>query len=141
MRRCLIFIASVFVLSSPALAIDIERHFDDPELQARYEAIIAEVRCLQCQNQTIKDSNADLATDLRRIIRGLLEEGKSDAEIYGFLVARYGDFVLYRPRTSGRTMILWIAPMIFLAFGALALMRVVRRRMQLPIDDDLGDES
>ena len=131
---------SFLLLASTAFAIDVGQSFDDPELQARYEKIIAEVRCLKCQNQTIKDSNAFLAKDLRREIRRLLEEGKTDNEIYDFLVARYGDFALYRPRTSGRTLILWIAPMLFLLFGAFTLVRVVQRRMALQIDDDSVDE-
>jgi cytochrome c-type biogenesis protein CcmH len=129
----LVFLLGVWSL---AFAIDVGQSFDDPELQARYEKIIEEVRCLKCQNQTIKDSNAFLASDLRREIRRLLEEGKTDDEIYDFLVARYGDFALYRPRTSGRTLILWIAPGVFLLFGAFALWRVVRRRATLPIDDE-----
>jgi cytochrome c-type biogenesis protein CcmH len=132
----LVFLLGVWSL---AFAIDVGQSFDDPELQARYEKIIEEVRCLKCQNQTIKDSNAFLASDLRREIRRLLEEGKTDDEIYDFLVARYGDFALYRPRTSGRTLILWIAPGVFLLFGAFALWRVVRRRATLPIDDESFD--
>lgn len=136
MKRLFVSLLTSLMFCSMAVAIDVGQSFDDPELQARYEKIIAEVRCLKCQNQTIKDSNAFLATDLRREIRRLLEEGKTDDEIYDFLVARYGDFALYRPRTSGRTLILWIAPMIFLLVGAIALGRVVRRRMSLPIDDE-----
>jgi cytochrome c-type biogenesis protein CcmH len=132
----LVFLLGIWSL---AFAIDVGQSFDDPELQARYEKIIEEVRCLKCQNQTIKDSNAFLASDLRREIRRLLEEGKTDDEIYDFLVARYGDFALYRPRTSGRTLILWIAPGVFLLFGAFALWRVVRRRATLPIDDESFD--
>lgn len=141
MRQRMLVLLAVLFASVPAWAIDVGRSFDDPELQARYEKIIAEVRCLKCQNQTIKDSNAFLASDLRREIRRLLEEGKSDDEIYDFLVARYGDFALYRPRTSGRTLILWVAPMIFLLFGAFALWRVTRRRMRLPINDEGLDDS
>ncbi len=140
MKRLLIFAAALLLTGSSALAIDVGQSFDDPELQTRYEKIIAEVRCLKCQNQTIKDSNAFLASDLRREIRRLLEEGKTDEEVYDFLVARYGDFALYRPRTSGRTLILWIAPMLFLLFGAFALWRVVQRRMAMPIDDEPMDE-
>ncbi len=121
---------------SVALAIDSDRAFDDPELQARYETIISEVRCLQCQNQSIKDSNVFLAADLRREIRRMLGEGKTDAQIYDFLVARYGDFALYRPRMSGKTLVLWLAPLLLLAGGALIMLRVVRRRMTLPIDDE-----
>ena len=119
-----------------ASAIDPEKAFDDPVLQARYEHIIAEVRCLKCQNQTIKDSNAFLADDLRREIRRLLEEGKSDAEVYEFLVARYGDFVLYRPPVRGKTLALWIAPFLLVAIGAVIAIRVVRGRMAMPIDED-----
>ncbi|MGB5344767.1 MAG: cytochrome c-type biogenesis protein [Woeseia sp.] len=135
MKR-LVLLFAVFMLVPAAYGIDVGQSFDDPQLQARYEKIIAEVRCLKCQNQTIKDSNAFLASDLRREIRRLLEEGKSDDEIYDFLVARYGDFALYRPRTSGRTLILWIAPLAFLVFGAFVLLRIVRRRAALPIDDE-----
>ena len=131
---------SVFMLASSAIAIDVGQSFDDPELQARYEKIISEVRCLKCQNRTIKDSNAFLANDLRREIRRLIEEGKTDDEVYDFLVARYGDFALYRPRASGRTLILYIAPLVFLLFGAFALVRVLQRRMALPIDDDSAEE-
>lgn len=140
MKRLLIFAAALLLTGSSALAIDVGQSFDDPELQTRYEKIIAEVRCLKCQNQTIKDSNAFLASDLRREIRRLLEDGKTDDEVYDFLVARYGDFALYRPRTSGRTLILWIAPMLFLLFGAILLWRVVKRRMTMPIDDESMDE-
>ena len=129
------------MLTGSANAIDAVAAFDDPEMQARYEKIISEVRCLKCQNQTIKDSNAFLASDLRREIRHMLEEGKTDDEIYEFLVARYGDFALYRPRASGKTLILWIAPMLFLVFGALALWRVVQRRTALPIDDEATEEA
>lgn len=127
---------SLLFLSSALFAIDTGQAFDDPELQARYESIISEVRCLKCQNQTIKDSNAFLADDLRREIRRLLEEGKSDAEVYDFLVVRYGEFALYRPRLTGKGMILWLALVVFVGFGALVAFRVVRKRMALPIDDD-----
>jgi cytochrome c-type biogenesis protein CcmH len=110
--------------------------FDDPVLQARYEEIISEVRCLQCQNESLKDSNAFLAVDLRREIRRLLSEGKSNAEIYDFLVQRYGEFALYRPRMSGKTLFLWLAPLLLIAAGSVVAFRVVRARMALPIADD-----
>ena len=138
--KTLSIIASLLMLSSVAVAIDVGEAFDDPKLQARYEKIISEVRCLKCQNQTIKDSNAFLASDLRREIRHMLEDGKTDDEIYEFLVSRYGDFALYRPRASGRTLILWIAPMMFLVFGAFALWRIVQRRTVLSIDDEAIDD-
>ena len=135
MKR-LALVAVILSWSISGLAIDTGVAFEDPEMQARYENLISEVRCLVCQNQTIKDSNVFLASDLRREIRRMMTEGMSDAEIADFLVARYGDFVLYNPRKSGRTLILWITPALLLGVGAIALVRVVRDRMKLPIDDD-----
>jgi len=131
------FIAALafMTLSISALAIDSEQAFDDPELQARYEKLVAEVRCVTCQNQNIKDSNAFIASDLRREIRRMIGEGKSNEEIKDFLVTRYGDFVLYRPRFEGKTLALWIAPFLLVLFGGFALVRVVRHRMTLPIED------
>ena len=124
------------LLPAMVIAIDTGQTLDDPVLQARYEKIIEEVRCLKCQNQTIKDSNAFLAGDLRREIRRLLTEGKTDAEIFDFLVLRYGEFALYRPRASGKTLILWIAPFFLLIVGGVIIVRVLRDRMRLPIDDE-----
>ena len=135
MKRLLI-VCAILLFALSSWAIDTGKAFDDPELQARYDEITSEVRCLKCQNQTIKDSNAFLASDLRREIRRLIEEGNTDAEVYDFLVERYGEFALYRPRATGKTLILWVAPMLLLAGGALVLMRIVRRRMAMPIDDD-----
>lgn len=135
MNRIRVFIVALFVAST-AMAIDTGAAFEDPEMQARYDNLISEVRCLVCQNQTIKDSNVFLAADLRREIRRMMTEGMSDAEIADFLVARYGDFVLYNPRKSGRTLILWITPALLLGIGAFVIVRVVRDRMKLPIDDD-----
>jgi cytochrome c-type biogenesis protein CcmH len=136
-----ICITTIILLASfSVLAIDTGEAFDDPELQARYEKIIDEVRCLKCQNQTIKDSSAFLADDLRREIRRLLSEGKSDAEVYDFLVERYGDFALYRPRMSGITLLLWIAPGVFLLLGGFIVVRVLRKRMAMPIDVDDDSE-
>ena len=134
--RTLAVCAAFLLFVAPALAIDTDKAFDDPELQARYEHIIEEVRCLKCQNQSIKDSNAFLAGDLRREIRRMIADGKTDAEIADFLVVRYGEFALYRPRTTGKTMILWIAPFLLVLLGGFALYRVVRHRMTLPIDED-----
>ena len=134
-RQFLIAVAALLITLS-TYAIDTGKAFDDPVLQARYEHLIAEVRCVICQNQSIKDSNAFIAADLRREIRRLMSEGKSDAEIREFLVDRYGDFVLYRPRMSGKTLILWIAPLAFTLFAAIAIVRVVRHRMSMPIDDE-----
>ncbi len=140
MRR-LIVVAAVIWFATQAFAIDSKRAFEDPELQARYEKIISEVRCLQCQNQSIKDSNVLLAADLRREIRRMISDGKSNADIADFLVVRYGEFALYRPRTSGKTLVLWVAPFLLIFCGGIAMIRIVRHRMSLPIDDDALEEG
>ena len=132
-------LAVALAMSWTAFAIETGVAFDDPAMQARYENIIAEVRCLVCQNQTIKDSNVFLASDLRREIRRMMTEGMSDTEIGDFLVARYGEFVLYNPRKSGKTLILWITPALLIGVGGIVIVRVVRDRMNMPIDDDLLD--
>ncbi len=138
-RLCVLL--GVTLLATQALAIDSGKAFEDPVLQARYEKLISEVRCLQCQNQSIKDSNVLLAADLRREIRRMLAEGKTDADVADFLVTRYGEFALYRPRTSGKTLILWIAPFLMILFGGFAIFRVLRHRMSLPIADGAVDEG
>lgn len=140
MKKILILIAAL-MLPVTGSAIDTGKAFDDPVLQARYDKIIDEVRCLKCQNQTIKDSNAFLAGDLRREIRRMLSEGKTDVEIFDFLVLRYGEFALYRPKMSGKTLILWFAPFILLLLGGVVLVRVMRERMKLPLDDEQGTEQ
>ena len=139
--RILLGILSLSLVATIAFAVDTEEPLEDPVLQARYEKIIDEVRCLKCQNTTIKDSNAFLAADLRREIRHMLEDGLTDEQIFDFLVERYGDFALYKPRASGKTLILWIGPAVFLLGGAFVLVNIVRRRMALPIGDDSSDEA
>ena len=138
MRRAIV-IAVLLLTGATARAIDTGVAFDDPKLQARYEHIIEQVRCLKCQNTTIRDSNAFLAADLRREIRRMISEGKTDDEIYDFLVDRYGEFALYKPRARGKTLVLWLAPGLLLLGGAVILIGVLRRRMALPIDDDTGE--
>jgi cytochrome c-type biogenesis protein CcmH len=115
-------------LAGNALAIDTERDFQDPVLQARYEAITKELRCLVCQNETIADSNASLAVDLRREVHRMIAEGKTDDEIKEFMLARYGDFVLYKPRMTGKNFVLWAAPALLLLFGVFAAVRFIRKR-------------
>ena len=140
MKRWLIIVTAALCVS-PVAAIDTSKAFDDPELQARYDKLISEVRCLKCQNQSIKDSNVFLASDLRREIRRMITEGKTDAEIQDFLVVRYGEFALYRPRTSGKTLVLWIAPFLLVVLGGLAMFRVLRHRMSLPVDGDSAEKG
>ncbi len=101
---------------------------DDPVAEKRLQAISAELRCLVCQNETIAGSNADLAVDLRREIRTMIQAGQSDQQIIDFMVARYGDFVLYRPPFKSVTVLLWVGPLLFLAVGLIALQLYLRRR-------------
>ena len=100
----------------------------EAELERRELAIAAELRCLVCQNQSIAESNADLARDLRQQIREQLRAGKSEADIRTYMTARYGDFVLYRPPLKAGTVLLWFGPFVLLALGALVLARIVRSR-------------
>jgi len=139
MRACLL--AGMIALAGAALAIDTERAFDDPVLQERYERINRELRCLVCQNQTIADSNATLASDLRREVRELIAAGKSDEQIREFMIERYGDFVLYRPRMTATNFLLWAAPVLLLLIGGVAVVRVVRRRAQEADIEPSGPEA
>jgi cytochrome c-type biogenesis protein CcmH len=106
----------------------------DPALEARMVRITSELRCLVCQNQTIADSNASLAVDLRREARALIKQGKSDAEVVDYMTARYGDFVLYRPPVKPTTLLLWLGPALLLAVGGTALTLSLRRRARLADD-------
>jgi cytochrome c-type biogenesis protein CcmH len=121
-------VACAIVIAGNALAIDTERDFADPVLQERYEGITKELRCLVCQNETIADSNASLAVDLRREVHEMIAAGKTDQEIKDFMLQRYGDFVLYKPRMTGKNLILWAAPALMLLFGVFAAARFIRNR-------------
>ena len=101
---------------------------EDPALERRVANLAHGMRCLVCQNQTIADSNAPLAVDLRNQIREQIAAGKSDRDVIDFMVERYGDFVLYRPPFKATTLVLWLGPFLFLIGGAWALVRFVRRR-------------
>ncbi|OGB35865.1 MAG: cytochrome C biogenesis protein [Burkholderiales bacterium RIFCSPLOWO2_02_FULL_66_35] len=103
----------------------------DPELEARMVRITAELRCLVCQNQTIADSNAGLAIDLKNQVREMLRRGDSDQQIIAFMTERYGDFVLYRPPLKRTTALLWFGPAILLVGGLLILFLVLRRRSRM----------
>ena len=111
--------------------------FSDPAEEARFHALAAELRCVMCQNQSLADSNALIALNLRREVLALMRQGRSDAEIKDFLVARYGEFVLYKPRMEGRTWLLWAGPALLLLAGAGVVTSIVRKRkpQALPADD------
>lgn len=106
----------------------------DEVVEKRMVAISNELRCLVCQNESLSGSHAELANDLRREIRTLIKDGKSDAEIMDFMVARYGDFVRYRPPVKGTTLLLWFGPLAMLLIGLFALIRYLRRR-----NDEISD--
>ena len=122
-------ISIVFVLATGAavLAND-DLNFSQAPYESRYYRLINELRCLVCQNQTLADSNAELARDLRLKTHQLIESGESDDSIIRFMVDRYGDFILYRPPLRIRTMLLWIGPVLMLALGLIIFVRTTGRR-------------
>ena len=113
--------------------------FNDRIKKERFDKLINELRCTVCQNQTIADSNAALAVDLRREIRGMVEAGQTEQEIKIFLTDRYGEFVLYRPRWSAATAVLWLAPVVLVLLGAAWLWRIVQRRAAMPVSTEEED--
>ncbi len=121
--------------SGVAMAVD-TTVMPDERLQTRYEALTRELRCMKCQNQSIADSPVGLASDLRRQVQEQLLAGKSDDEVREYMVQRYGDFILFRPRFAVSTAWLWIAPFLVLALGLVVGVRVVRQRSRLVADDE-----
>jgi len=119
---------TMLLFSAAAWAIDSQPPFADPVLQARYTALTHELRCLVCQDETVADSNADLAADFRRQIHEMVAAGKTDAEVKAYMVQRYGDFVLYKPPVQSSTALLWIGPFVLLLLALGVLVMVVRRR-------------
>jgi cytochrome c-type biogenesis protein CcmH len=113
----------------------------NPELEARVQRVAEELRCLVCQNQTIADSNAELAQDLRREVRQMIERGASEAEVREFMVTRYGDFILYRPPFKYTTLLLWVGPFALLLGGAWILRRVVVARREAGDSAGLSSEE
>ncbi|EKN0212691.1 TPA: cytochrome c-type biogenesis protein CcmH [Pseudomonas aeruginosa] len=131
MKRLLIAcLLGLSLVGMTRAAIDTYQFKDEAERE-RFRSLTAELRCPKCQNQNIADSNAPIATDLRREIFRMLEEGKSNAEIVDFLVLRYGDFVLYKPPVDTRTYLLWYGPFALLGLGALGLVVLVLRRRKV----------
>lgn len=114
--------------------------FRDAAEEARFHELTSELRCVQCQNQSLADSNAQIAHDLRREVLAQMQTGKNDTQIRQFLVERYGEFVLYKPQVSGRTWLLWFGPLALLAIGAIVIARIVRRRGGGDIPADDGQE-
>ena len=134
MRRIIAILAVIAALLpvSPALAVNPDEMLKDPALESRAREISAELRCLVCQNQSIDDSNADLAKDLRILVRERLTQGDSNEQVIDYLVDRYGEFVLLKPRFGINTLVLWLAPPIVLGLGAIAVFFALRRRRATP---------
>ena len=130
MRRLFLLLAAITICLSvlPALAVQPDEILNDPALERRAREISTGLRCLVCQNQSIDDSEAPLAKDLRILVRDRLKAGDTDAEVRDFVVQRYGEFVLLKPRFRAQTMLLWLTPAAVLAIGALSLLWVARRR-------------
>ncbi|MEY3799052.1 MAG: hypothetical protein RLZZ406_353 [Pseudomonadota bacterium] len=139
MKPIFLIILCVFSFGS-SFAKDAALLADDPVLEQRLISISEEMRCLVCQNESLAGSRSDLANDLRREIRTLIKEGKSDDQIRNFMVERYGDFVLYRPPVKPTTWLLWIGPFIILLIGIAGLLTYLRRRnnavSNIPLSDD-----
>jgi cytochrome c-type biogenesis protein CcmH len=127
-HRLALALLAALLLVAPAGAVQPDEVLGDPNLESRARALSAELRCMVCQNQSIDDSDAPLAKDLRLIVRERLKSGDSDAQVLDFMVARYGEFVLLRPRFSWRNALLWATPVVVLGLGALASILALRRR-------------
>lgn len=128
--RALVLILAVLLMAwtLPARAVEPDEILSDPKLEERARDISAELRCLVCQNQSIDDSNAPLARDLRILVRERLTQGDSDGQVIDFVVARYGEFVLLNPRFAPHTYLLWLGPPLILLIAVIALIGVYRRR-------------
>ena len=140
-RAVLLLVALWMLTGLAALAADAPPAADNPVIEARLHRLSNELRCLVCQNETLADSRADLANDLRREIREMMKAGKSDREIKEFLVARYGDFVLYRPPVKSTTLVLWVGPFALLAIGVAMWFVLLRRRQRRAPDAPLTAEE
>jgi len=133
----------LFILLVPCLAGAEEARplADNPQAEARLKHLAVELRCLVCQNQTLADSHAPLAEDLRREVREMIAKDMSDKDIIEFLVTRYGDFILYRPPLKATTTLLWVGPFVLLIAGVAALVLALRRRQKKLVDPSLSEEE
>jgi len=141
MRRLLLAFA-LLLMAAPAFAVNPDEVLADPALEARARALSAELRCMVCQNQSIDDSNADLAKDLRLLVRERISDGDSDEAVLNYIVSRYGEFVLLKPRIGMKTVLLWGAPVLLVIAGGLSLLVFARNRAGKPTGSKLtADEQ
>ncbi|MCJ8148162.1 cytochrome c-type biogenesis protein [Shinella sedimenti] len=139
MIRRLLMAVALLLAAFPAFAVNPDEVLSDPALEARARALSAQLRCMVCQNQSIDDSNAELARDLRLLVRERLTDGDSDEAVIDYVVSRYGEFVLLNPRLRGETLLLWGAPIVLFLAGAAAMVLFVRKRGGKPTGTPLSD--
>lgn len=141
MRRFALALLLLTTMLNPAFAVNPDEVLADPALEARARAISAELRCMVCQNQSIDDSNAELAKDLRVLVRERINAGDSDQQVMDYIVSRYGEFVLLKPRVGVNTILLWGMPVFLLLAGGAVIVRQVSRRRRLAAVEPLSAEE
>jgi cytochrome c-type biogenesis protein CcmH len=141
MIRRFLLVLALMMAAAPSFAVNPDEMLTDPALEARARALSAELRCMVCQNQSIDDSNADLAKDLRLLVRERITDGDSDEQVLNYIVSRYGEFVLLKPRFSLRTLLLWGAPVLLILAGGVSLIVFARKRAGKPTGSKLTDEE
>lgn len=141
MRQLCVVLCFVFALATPSFAVQPDEILPDPKQEQRARALSAELRCLVCQNQSIDDSDAQLARDLRLIVRERIKAGDSDSQIITFLVDRYGEFVLLKPRFGWHTLILWVGPFAILLIGGFVIWRQAQRKALPAVEKSLSPEE
>ena len=141
MIRSLVVAVLLLFSTVPAVAVLPDEILSDPVLEERARNLSAQLRCMVCQNQSIDDSNAELARDLRVLVRERLVSGDSDQDVIAYVVSRYGEFVLLKPRFSARTVLLWGAPILLTLAGVTSLLVFARRRNTLPTQQKLSSDE
>ena len=136
-----VFLFLVLLLNGVAIFAKDAEPMEDPAIEGRFKSLTSELRCLKCQNQTIYDSKAGLADDLRKQIRSQINAGKTDAEIVDYMVARYGEFVRYRPAVNRTNVLLWAGPALLILIGFVVLFVQLRKRKAKLNDAPLNDEE
>lgn len=135
--RSLLAPAAALLLGISGASLAQVEGFENPEEDARYRDLIHSIRCMKCQNQSIAESPIDVASDLRREVREMMTEGRTDDEIRSFLISRYGDFISYQPPLKPSTWLLWAGPGLLLLGGGFVFTRIIRDRMTQPLDEEL----
>ncbi len=141
MIRRFLLVLALMTAAAPAFAVNPDEVLSDPALEARARTLSSELRCMVCQNQSIDDSNADLAKDLRLLVRERITDGDSDEQVLNYIVSRYGEFVLLKPRVSVRTLLLWGAPVLLILAGGASLIVFARKRAGKPTGSKLTVEE